>query len=226
MRVVFLGDSLTWGGYGGNFVPHVAEQLPEHTIINAGVGGDTVMNLLWRVETVIADHAPDAIFVMVGGNDAVSYLYPAVRPYYRSTKKIEAGMVTPEVFATTYRELLQQIQLHFVQPLVGIAPTEYNAELVQLRQVYHAHTRDVAEALNLPILDLASDFTPPIPIQRGGVDLAFIREIGERGRTGWQDYETERQKWGYTYTFDGMHLMPAAALQFAQKIVAFLREQL
>lgn len=226
MRLVFLGDSLTWGGYGGNFVMHVAAQLPEHTIINAGVAGDTVVNLLRRVDDVIAEHAPDALFVMVGGNDAVSYLYPAVRPYYQSTKKIEKGVVSPDVFTSTYRELLQQIQLQFVQPLVGLAPTEYNRDLVQLRELYHTRTREVAEALNIPILDLAAAFTPPAPIQREGVDMAFIRQIGERSRSGWNDYETERQRWGYTYTFDGMHLTPAAAEQFAEKIVPFLRDHL
>ncbi len=29
MRLVFLGDSLTWGGYGGNFVDKVAGLLPQ-----------------------------------------------------------------------------------------------------------------------------------------------------------------------------------------------------
>jgi lysophospholipase L1-like esterase len=190
------------------------------------VAGDTVINLLGRVDEVIAAHSPDAMFVMVGGNDAVSYLYPAVRPYYQSTKKIEGGMVTPDAFTTAYRELLQQIQVQFVQPLVGLAPTEYSLELVQLRDIYHTRTREVAQSLNIPMLDLAAEFTPHTPIQREAVNLAFIRQIGERSRHGWHDYETERQQWGYTYTFDGMHLTPAAAEQFAAKIVPFLRDQL
>ena len=53
MKITFLGDSLTWGGYGGNFVEYVADQLPDHTIVNAGVGGDTVINLLRRLDEVL-----------------------------------------------------------------------------------------------------------------------------------------------------------------------------
>jgi lysophospholipase L1-like esterase len=223
-KIVFLGDSLTWGGYGGNFVKSVAATLPEHHIINAGVAGDTIINLLRRLPDVLKDQ-PDYMFVMVGGNDAVSYIYPAVRPYYKSTKKLEEGMVAPEEFAAAYRELLLQIQLNFVVPLVGLAPTEYNAELVQARHIYNQLTRAAAEILNIPVLDLATPFIPAHPITREGVSLAFIQEIGERARTGWHDYEAERQRWGYTYTFDGMHLTPAAAEQFAQRISAFLREQ-
>ena len=36
MRIVLLGDSLTWGGYGGSFAATVSALLPEHQIIPAG----------------------------------------------------------------------------------------------------------------------------------------------------------------------------------------------
>ena len=78
MKIVFLGDSLTWGGYGGDFVAEVDRRLPQHTIVNAGVGGNTVINLLNRLDSVL-DQEPDGVFVMVGGNDAISYSQPQTR---------------------------------------------------------------------------------------------------------------------------------------------------
>jgi lysophospholipase L1-like esterase len=226
MKIVFLGDSLTWGGYGGNFVPHVAAQLPDHEIVNAGIGGDTVLNLLRRVEYVLETETPDAVFTMVGGNDAVSYSMPRTRPYYRRAKGIKDGIVTPEHFTSAYRELLSQIQLAFAQPLVGLPPTEYSRELIEIRKQFSARAQQVADRMNVPVLDLCETFTPDEPIERDPVDLRFIQVIGERSGTDWADYEAERQKWGYTYTFDGMHLMPAAAEQMADIIAAFLHEQL
>jgi len=224
MRIVFLGDSLTWGGYGGDFVAQVAALLPEHTILNAGVGGDTVINLLRRVDDVVSEMLPDAMFVLVGGNDAVCYTTPAVRPYYRWTKKIENGIVTPDQFGTAYRDLLLSLQSNRVLALVGLPPTEYNADLVTARRLFNVRAREVAESLNVPILDLDSVFTPAEPISRPAVNMAFIREIGERGRSGWNAYEAERAQWGYTFTFDGMHLLPATASRFADLIVAFLKQ--
>lgn len=226
MRIVFLGDSLTWGGYGGNFVKWVAEAMPEYEIINAGVGGDTVVNLLRRLESVLESHAPDAVFVMVGGNDATSYTMPKTRGYYRKAKQLEEGMVTPEEFEATYRELLLQLQVNLVQAFVGLAPTEYSAELVKAKQDYNTRAQRVAESLNIPVLDLDTPFTPETPIERPEVDIAFIQQIGDRASSGWDDYESERARWGYTYTFDGMHILPTTAEPFAQRIVAFLREQL
>ena len=227
MRLVFLGDSLTWGGYGGNWVDEVARCLPVVQVFNAGVGGDTVVNLQRRLPDVLEEHQPDAIFVMVGGNDAVSYTMPDTRPYYRSSKGLKPdGFVSPEAFASTYRELLSELLLHHVQPFVGLPPTEYNKALVEARRQYNQLAQEAAQSFNVPVLDLATPFIPHQPIEREAVTMAFIREIGQRSASGWRDFEAERARFGYTYTFDGMHLLPETAPRFAELIVAFLRQHL
>lgn len=226
MRIVFLGDSLTWGGYGGDFVEIIASKMPDHTIINAGVGGDTVINLVRRVEDVIEEHQPDALFVMIGGNDAISYTQPATRSYYKHTKKLDGGIVTPEQFESNYRDLLTTIQLHYVQPLVGLAPTEYNAEIIRAKHEYNVIAQRIAESFNVPILDLETPYMPDTPVERDPIDMGFIIQIGERSGSGWNDYEAERQRFGYSYTFDGMHIMPETAEEFADRIIPFLKEQL
>lgn len=227
MRIVFLGDSLTWGGYGGNFVSHVQAALPKHEIINEGIGGDTVINLQWRVNHVLDEHEPDAIFVMVGGNDANSFSQPDTRIYYKSRKGIlPAGSITPDQFESAYRDLLTTISLRYVQPLVGLAPTEYSPALIEAKRLFNDRARRVAHQLNIPVLDLDAIFTPDSVADRGPVSLRFIQIIGERVQSGWNDFEAERQREGFTYTFDGMHLTPAAAEDFARHIVPFLKENL
>ncbi|MGJ3239739.1 MAG: SGNH/GDSL hydrolase family protein [Anaerolineae bacterium] len=226
MQIAFLGDSLTWGGYGGNFVQAVAEQLPNHEIINAGEGGDTVVNLLRRLDTVLEKHSPDAMFVMVGGNDANSYAVPQIRGYYKKAKQLDEGMVTPGQFEETYRELLQQLQLNFIQPLVGLAPTEYSREIVEAKREYNQRARSVADSLNIPILDLDAIYTPDNPIEREPITIQYIQQIGANWNSGWDKFEEERAKWGYTYTFDGLHIMPEMGMAFAKHIVAFLQKHL
>ncbi len=226
MNLVFLGDSLTNGSYGGDWVALVREALPQHTIINAGVGGDTIVNLLARLDAVLEQHTPDAIFVMVGGNDAVSYTMPDTRGYYRSAKKIPDGIVTPELFRSAYRELLTALLLRHVQPFVGLAPTEYNQTLIEAKRHYNQIAREEATALNIPVCDLETGFIPAQPVERGPVTLAFIQEIGQRQASGWRDFAAARDAWGYTYTFDGMHLMPEAAPLLAERVIAFLKDQL
>lgn len=226
MKIVFLGDSLTNGEYGGSFVDVVAKKLPDHTIINAGVGGDTVVNLFRRYESVIEEHQPDAMFVMVGGNDAASYAMEDTRIYYRSSKKIENGVVTPEIFETTYRDLLTELQLHHIITFVGLAPTEYNTTLIKAKHEFNEIAKRVANSLNIDVLDLETPFEPENIVEREPVSLKFIQDIGYRMSSGWTDYESERDKYGYTHTFDGMHLMPASAEKMGTLVAEFLQQHL
>lgn len=226
MRILFLGDSLTWGGYGGNFVDVVAQLMPEHDIINAGVGGDTAINIERRLDNELEEHQPDAAFLMVGGNDAVSYTMPKTRNYYKSSKKIKPdGIVTPEQHAEAIHNILMELLGQRILTGMGLSPTEYNAELLQARRQYADLARQEAEKLRVPVLDLFDEFAPEQSVERDPVDLKFIQVIGQRGNSGWSDYETERQRWGYTYTFDGMHLLPETAKLYAERITAFLKDK-
>jgi lysophospholipase L1-like esterase len=221
MKIVFLGDSLTWGGYGGNFVTEVEKLLPAYTIVNAGQGGNTVLNLLNRLDEVLAGE-PDGIFVMVGGNDAISFSQPGTRRYYEQVQNVLGGLVTPEQFAQNYRNLLTRIQLAHVLAWVGLEPSEYNPEVVAAVQKYNVLAREAAVSLNIPVLDLMADFPPTNAQTRPALSQADINLIGKRTSTGWSDYETERVRGGYTFTFDGLHFMPEAAKRAAEIIVKFI----
>lgn len=224
MKLVFFGDSLTWGGYGGDWVAEIARRCPNHTIINAGVGGNTVVNLLRRVEADVIAHEPDGVFVMVGGNDSISHAMPQTRPYYRKSQAIPDGVVTPDLFTSSYRDLLTELHLHHIQTWIGLAPAEYNPAVVEAKRQYNALAAEVARAFNVPVLDLFAHMTPPPDAikERPPVSLAFIDRIGQRAASGWDDYAGESEREGYTYSFDGLHLTPEAALTVAGLVIDFL----
>jgi lysophospholipase L1-like esterase len=222
MRLIFLGDSLTWGGYGGDFVAEVARRLPQHTIINAGEGGNTVLNLLRRLPAVL-EQRPDGVFVMVGGNDAISYSQPETRRYYARAQDIPDGVVTPDQFAAAYRDLLMRLQLAHTLAWVGLPPLEYSPPLAEAMRVYNAHARDAAEALNIPVLDLAAAFPADNLRERPALDQDSINLIGTRVRAGWDDYESERKAGGFTYTFDGLHFTPEAAARCGALVADFVQ---
>lgn len=222
MKIVFFGDSLTWGRYGGNFVAEVAKRLPDHDVINAGVGGDTVVNLLERVDDDVLSHEPDGIFILIGGNDVYSYSQPNMRGYYRRSKQIHDGVVTPELYARSYRALLEKLQLSHCLIWIGLPPVEYSPTLVAAQKQYNAIANDIARSMNIPTLDLLTALTPNNVPERPDLDIRVIQMIGQRGKSGWSDYENERQKGGFTYSFDGTHLLPSTAERIAEMIVDFI----
>lgn len=226
MRIIFLGASMTEGVYGGNFVKTTMQLLPQHEIINMGVGGSTINKLVERIDDVL-EKQPDAVFIIAGGNDAIAYSQPETRPYYKSSQDLQPdGYLTPDAFGTQYRDLLTRFQLAHVQPLIGLSPTEYNPSLTAATQEFNEQAREAARAFNIPVLDLAAEFNPPSVPERPPLNLKTIFLIGDRTKSGWNDYEAEQQSGGYTFTFDGIHPTPAAAEKIGALIAEFIKAEL
>ncbi|MCU0498183.1 MAG: GDSL-type esterase/lipase family protein [Anaerolineae bacterium] len=225
MRIVFLGASLTEGVYGGNFVRGVAERMPEHEIINMGVGGSTMNRLLERLDDAIATQ-PDAVLIMAGSNDAIAYSQPLTRPYYKSAQNLPNGYLTPAEFGQMFRELIERLQLAFIRPLIGLPPLEYNPTIAEASQLFNTIVTDESRAHKVPILDLNPALMPESIPDRPPLDLKMIFLIGDRVQSGWKDYEREREQGGYTYSFDGIHFTEATATRVADLLTDFLRAEL
>jgi len=221
MKIAFLGNSLVEGSYGGNFVAEVATRLPQHEIINAGQNGNTVINLLARLDGVL-EQEPDGVFVFCGGNDAISYAQPDTRRYYERAMQVPGGVVTPDAFRTAFRELMTGIQLAHATTWVALSPNEYNPATQDAVRLYNQIMREEAGRMNIPILDLMMELAPESVPDRPPLGLKTISLIGQRVSAGWQDYESERQLGGYSYSFDGLHFTPETAIRVADRVIEFL----
>ncbi|MCW5636825.1 MAG: arylesterase [Rubrivivax sp.] len=70
--VLALGDSLTFGtGAGGEqgSYPAVLARLTGWQVVNAGVPGDTTVDVLARTPALLEAHRPSLVLLGIGGND-------------------------------------------------------------------------------------------------------------------------------------------------------------
>jgi lysophospholipase L1-like esterase len=141
-------------------------------------------------------------------------------------QKLPNGFITPDEFSRAYRDLLTGLHLAHVVAWVGLQPTEYSPEVLAAQRLFNGLASDIARSLNVPALDLLTLFAPPEVKPNPPLDEAFITLIGQREREGWTDYESDRQRGGFTYTFDGMHLTPESARRMGALVADFLRQQL
>lgn len=71
-RAVFLGNSITDGGHYHSYIwLYYMTRFPEMDlrVVNAGIGGDTALNMFNRFDTDVMNHRPTVLTVTFGMND-------------------------------------------------------------------------------------------------------------------------------------------------------------
>lgn len=227
MKIIFFGDSLIQGTYGGNIVNKIAPQLRGHHFVNMGVNGDTSLNLYKRLDRDVIDEKPGAVFIMIGINDAVSYAEPGSRLYFRFMKGIRGGQISPISFRENVRAIFTKLKFAQIKIWVALPPIETNPAAVDALRQMNAFTAELCQEMEIPLLDLMTEFTPSQPAARPPLrTVPNMWQSLRRSLTLSGDaYDKLRQAEGYSYSFDGTHLTEASAQQFADRIAAFLREQ-
>jgi acyl-CoA thioesterase-1 len=229
--IVFFGDSITEGRIGASYVERVRTQLGGAAhVINAGINGDTVVNLRRRVLRDIAPHRPDIVVVMVGLNDiGTVYARPFQRTYYQLLKGNEQAL-TIRRFAAGYRDLIHDLRRQTGAQIVLSTPTTLTEQpdkpVQPIVDAYAAVVWALADQEGLKVIDVRSAFRRAIHADpRPGPDYQLERALGDmlairfRGVT----YAELAVRRGYRLLVDGVHLSEAGAELIAQVMVEELR---
>lgn len=225
--LICFGDSLTEGMIGAAYVDILRERLPAAIrVINAGINGDTTINLLRRFERDVVPYRPDLVVILVGLNDlTTAYGWPSNHAYYRFVKRVPIAL-TPALFTRTYQRLIAELRQHTNAQLALCTLTTVGEQLDDAFQVYiDAYStiiRALAEREQLPLIDLRRAFRaalaeeprngPPYYIWTPLLDSAAIRL---RGRT----YAELGARRGYRLLCDGAHLAEAGAALVAETML-------
>lgn len=228
--IVFLGDSITEGVIGASFVDRVRNALAGRArIVNAGINGDTVVNMRWRVRRDVATHQPDVVVVMSGLNDiGTAHALTPQRIYYRLVKGNLVDL-TPRRFAAGYRALLDEIRRYTRAQIVLCTPTTLTedpaAQVQNVVDTYAVIVRSIAHQQGLNLIDVREAFTTAVatdPRPGPAYDIKVaIRDLLAI-RWGRATYEGLARQRGYRLTCDGVHLAEAGADLLASVVVEAL----
>ncbi len=243
MRVVFLGDSLTEGVDGVSYLHLLRHQLDQDPdpglraveLVNAGVGGDTVVNLLRRAPADVAPLQPDWVVVFVGANDCMTALLrrslPTLRTLrgirYFSHNKAVRGAITPDRFRDGLRALVDMLATR-TDAKVALCTPATMGESPRARRwrwldQYAEMTRLVAAERGCALVDIRAAFKTAVaalPRRPALVPLTSLRARSvEPG-----DYERMAALRGLHLTFDGLHMTRRGAALIADTMHTWLRE--
>ena len=193
-RLVCLGDSVTFGwnivyerSYPYLLEEQLREQYPEVIVINSGIGGQTVIDGLDRLDSDVFYYDPQAVIISFGLNDGFIIIEEDLQDQNNSTPDQNEGEegniesdeslidentymnnVSLDTFAGTYRQLIEELSENGLEILImGTNPvmTEllWENNDIALKQeesykLYNQAARDIAEDHGLIFVDLREDF--------------------------------------------------------------------
>lgn len=229
--IVCFGDSLTEASIGSSYVDLLRARLDGARVVNAGVNGDTTLNLLRRLERDVVPHRPDVVVLLVGLNDmGTAYGEPAIRRYYRGLKGVWVEL-TPPRFARAYRRLIADLRARTGARLLLCTPTTLGEDpddpYQHLVDAYANVVRALAHEERLALVDLRAAFLmamradprpgPPYHIWTPLIDWSAIALL----RTSHEALGVRR---GFRLLCDGVHLAGAGAALVAEMLLPALRE--
>ena len=159
--ILAFGDSLTAGvgTTADNAYPNVLAQLSQRTVVNAGIAGETTQQGRQRFTEVLAQHSPQLIILLEGGNDILRN-----QPLSETKKNLSAmitaaqaqkipvlllGVPEKNLFSTSadiYSELADQHDVLFMEDLVSdlLRTSRYKSDTVHLNSDGY---REMAETI-------------------------------------------------------------------------------
>jgi lysophospholipase L1-like esterase len=181
--IVFIGDSITdadrdhpayaplgcgYVHFAGNALMAKYPQL-NLDIVNAGVGGDTILDLKRRWDADCLSHRPNVLSILIGINDA----------WYLTTESAGNGKAAPpEQYEVTYEQLLLEVknrcdcQIVLIEPFVFCADPQN--ELLSTARPYIAIVRKLADQHDAVLVALQREINEQIvhvPTERWAQDM-------------------------------------------------------
>ena len=239
---LFVGDSLTEGVYGANYVDLVAQAIarggtpPRGEFVNAGRGGDTVTAVRGRLGPLMQRWQPDWVIVAVGCNDVWLPWLSSHSLGWRiwlGLRRLQTGQ-TPsgdlDELGAAYRDVVDiarqggaQVMACTVSPVGERLSSPVNRQVARLNGII----KHVAADYRVPVADIWQAFVEELASQAqrssylpGEWLFAGMDRRGYRPEN--VDQVARRRR--LHLTFDGIHLNSRGAHLWADTVVAALAE--
>ncbi len=227
--IVCFGDSLTEGVIGAAYVDVLRGRLSDARVVNAGVNGDTTVNLLRRIDRDVVPHRPDRVILLVGMNDlGTAYGQRLNKTYYRAVKRVGVEL-TPARFAWSYRRLIAALRRRTGARLALCTLTTLSERPGHsshaLVDAYSTVVRALALQEGLDLIDVRAAFEAAVAQDpRDGPAYRLWMPLTDalRVRLGRGQIDSIGAARGYRLLCDGVHLSSAGAAIVAASILDYL----
>lgn len=230
MKLLCMGDSVTQGTIGESFVELLRTDNPQWIIRNAGVNGDTLLNISDRIALEIDACPYDCILIEAGYNDIIlpyfqekGFLFKSALKYLllKGRKPVEL-----QLFKESYIKLIETIQEEKNSQIMLVTLGCINENLSDAtnrkRVEYNKVIRTIAQSHHCLLADVGAEFEKVLsPTRQTDYLLAhFCNSAYADAKKCTHKGAADRlsQKRNLKLTIDGIHLNSQGALLYKQTI--------
>ena len=233
--ITFIGDSITHGVYGVNYIKLLMERLnnSEFEYINAGINGDLTINVLERMDDII-QCKPDIAILLVGTNDINGSQSSKRAKIYEFTKKIPKDPLfwTEKRFIDDYSKIIKRLKEE-TKAIIAISSLPPISEEPKTKPFndsmrFSGIIKNLATEFNVNYLPLNETMTaqldenappPKFPYEKSNpismIKFILMHYLG-------RSWEKISKKNGLQFLTDNLHLNKVGATFIAELVEKFL----
>ena len=230
MKVLFIGDSITRGTQGVDWIKMIEKDHPYWTLENVGINGETMKKLSARLKIHLKDNSNyDVIVFQSGTNDILLPMFRHRGFWFRQAyrQQIKSGNIpsSPKEFEIVLKHSIEYIQKYsgaqIILPTLGCINEHLLAETNAKLFSFNSIIKKIAKEYNCILVDISESFQNELSHKRtrdycadNFSNTAFLDLI--TCNLGMADKLSNKRK--LHLTTDGIHLNSKGAKIFKDKI--------
>jgi len=234
-KILYVGDSITEGISGVNYVKYIEKELPNYLHINQGLGGDTLLGISNRLMSLLKNEDFNYIVFEAGHNDIIIPYFEEQGLLLKMTaKKLRARGSIPtdinnfkELLENKIREIKKLTNAEIILTTLSCIGEVLNSDLNNKRAVINTSIKEVAKKYECKIANVGDAFDAKLRsvdsgdyLLGGFFKLMLFDPIFSR-RIKWAEKLSRHRK--LYFTIDGVHINGEGAKIYANKIIETLR---
>jgi len=214
--IACIGDSLTHGNIGQNWVDYLRQQFPHDIFLNEGINGNTAWQVIQRLGPILQCQ-PHLIILLIGTNDALgSFDINSGLRYKKNNELPEAP--TLEKYKEHLNELIEKIGIQSKIAICTLPPIgeNVNSEVNQHVNLFNEYIELIAKQKKLTLLPVSEELwsdiqsrTYPSKLEYNPKVIPLFRRIfggifhHYLFKKSWNDISRAKGQW---ILFDQIHL--------------------
>lgn len=225
-HVLFIGDSITEGKLGINFVEMIKQRYPDICCHNKGKGGDTLMGITSRLIEILKKdkHQYSVLVIEAGLNDILLPHLKLKWPFLR-TKWVTPESQIGNILDQRLKTIVSLTDAKIILTTLSCIGEIFNSLLNHKRRLVNEQIKQIGNRYNVYIADVSSIFDDIIKISNSSSYLLdsllnFVFDYFRSKRSIWADRISRKRN--LKLTIDGGHLNSKGAMVYCREISKIL----